>query len=340
VTGSSAPKVGLLLAGEGMPLADLVDLGVAAEDAGFDSVWHVEIQREPIVPLTAIAARTERIRLGTGVAIWARSPVLASLVAANLDELSGGRFLYGLGTGPPEWNRRFHGMSYERPALRIREYVEVMRGAWKAAHDGSNFDYDGELYRVEGYQRSLRQARERIPIVLAAVQERMCELAGEVADGVLFNVLSTPRYVLDYALPCMERGAARAGRSVGDVERAAAITAAVDVDRDQARRWASHQIGFYSVIPYFDVMFRLHGFEREATAIRDAAARGDAAGMVAAVSEEMVDTFAIAGTPDQCREQLGAWGVLDVAVLFPPTFQLSDEEIVANHRALLETFAA
>jgi probable F420-dependent oxidoreductase len=323
-----------------MPLADLVDLGVAAEDAGFDSVWHVEIQREPIVPLAAIAARTTRIRLGTGVAIWARSPVLASLVAANLDELSGGRFLYGLGTGPPEWNRRFHGMGYERPALRIREYVDVMRGAWKAAQDGSTFDYDGELFRVEGYQRSLRQVRERIPIVLAAVQERMCELAGEIADGVLFNVLSTPRYVLEYALPYMERGAARAGRSVGDVERAAAITAAVDEDRQQARRWASHQIAFYSVIPYFDVMFRLHGFEREAAAIRDAAGRGDAVGMIAAVSEEMVDTFAIAGTPDQCREQLSAWGVLDVAVLFPPTFQLSDDEIVANHRALLETFAA
>ena len=340
MTGLPAPKVGLLLAGEGMPLADLIDLGVAAEDAGFDSVWHVEIQREPIVPLTAIAARTKRIRLGTGVAIWARSPILASLVAANLDELSGGRFLYGLGTGPPEWNRRFHGMGYERPVLRIREYVDVMRGAWKAAHDGSTFDYDGELYRVEGYQRSLRQARERIPIVLAAVQERMCELAGEVADGVLFNVLSTPRYVREFALPNMERGAARSGRSVGDVERAAAITAAVDADRQQACRWARHQIAFYSVIPYFDVMFRLHGFEQEATAIRDAAGRSDPAGMIAAVSEEMVDTFAIAGTPDQCREQLSAWGVLDVAVLFPPTFQLSDEEIVTNHRTLLETFAA
>ena len=334
------PKVGLLLSGDGMSLTDVIQLGVAAEDAGLDSVWHVEIQREPVVPLTAIAARTKRIRLGTGVVIWARSPILASLVAANLDELSDGRFLYGLGTGPPDWNRRFHGMSYERPVQRIREYVDVMRGAWKAAHDGSTFDYEGELYRIEGYQRSLRQERERIPVFLAAVQSRMCALVGEIADGVLFNVLSTPRYVREYALPHMERGAARAGRPVADVERAAAITAAVDSDEKTARRWARHHIAFYSVIPYFDAMFELHGFQREAAAIRDAAGRDDPAGMIEAVSEEMVDTFAIAGTPDDCRAQLRKWGDLDVAVLFPPTFQLEPDEIAANHRLLIETFAS
>ena len=152
------PKVGLLLSGDGMSLADVIDLGVAAEDAGLDSVWHVEIQREPVVPLTAIAARTKRIRLGTGVAIWARSPILASLVAANLDELSDGRFLYGLGTGPPDWNRRFHGISYERPVQRIREYVDVMRGAWKAAYDGSTFDYERRAL-PRGGRTSARSAR-------------------------------------------------------------------------------------------------------------------------------------------------------------------------------------
>jgi probable F420-dependent oxidoreductase len=330
----------MLFSGDGMSLADVVELGVSAEDAGLDSVWHVEINREPFVPLTAIAARTKRIRLGTGVAIWARSPILASLVAANLDELSGGRFLYGLGTGPPDWNRRFHGMSYERPARRIREYVEVMRGAWKAAHDGSSFDYDGELYRIEDYRRPLRQERERIPIVLAAVQAGMCELVGEIADGVLYNVLSTPRYVREFAAPHRERGAARSGRNLATLERAAAITAAVHEDAVTARRWARHHIAFYSVIPYFDVMFELHGFQREAAAIRDAAAQGDPGGMIEAVSEEMIDTFAIAGTPDQCRRQLEAWDDLDLAVLFPPTFQLEPEEILSNHRALLEVFAA
>ena len=100
-----------------------------------------------------------------------------------------------------------------------------MRGAWRAAYDGSAFDYDGELYSVEGYERTLRQQRERVPIFLAAVQSGMCALAGEIADGVLFNVLSTPRYVREYALPHIERGAARAGRTAGDVERGSAIAA-------------------------------------------------------------------------------------------------------------------
>jgi len=141
-------------------------------------------------------------------------------------------------------------------------------------------------------------------------------------------------------LPHVERGAARAGRSAQEVERAAAITAAVADDPAEARRWARHHIAFYSVIPYFDVMFELHGFQAEAAAIRAAAARGDPAGMIAAVSEEMIDTFAIAGTPDDCRRRLDAWSDLELAVLFPPTFQLEPDEIAANHRGLIETFAA
>jgi alkanesulfonate monooxygenase SsuD/methylene tetrahydromethanopterin reductase-like flavin-dependent oxidoreductase (luciferase family) len=178
-----------------------------------------------------------------------------------------------------------------------------------------------------------------VPIFLAAVQSGMCALAGELADGVLFNVLSTPRYFREYALPHVERGAARAGRRAADVERAAAITAAVSDDRAEARRWARHHIAFYSVIAYFDVMFELHRFQREAAAIRAGAAAGDPAAMIEAVSDEMIDTFALAGTPDDVRAQLERWDDLDVAVLFPPTFQLEPAEIVENHRALLATFA-
>lgn len=333
------PEIGILLSGEGMSLADVVDFGVAAEDAGLDSVWHVEIFREPIVPLAAIAARTSRIRLGTGVRIWARSPILASLAGSNMAELSNGRFVYGLGTGPPDWNRRFHGMSYERPVERIREYVQVMRGAWTAAHDGTTLDHHGEHYQIEGYANPISDVQARVPIFLAAVRERMCQLAGEVGDGILFNFFTTPKYLSDFALPNVERGAARSGRRADEIELASIVTTAVSNDASQARQWARYHLAFYSVLPYFDVMFELHGFETETAAIRNAASRDDGAAMIAAVTEEMIDTFAIAGSPEQVRKQVEDWSDLDLLVLTPPTFNLSDEEIAANHRTILETFS-
>src|SRR5262245_21784503 len=110
-----APRIGLLLSGDGLTLEEVVEVGVRADDAGFDSVWHVQIQREPFVPLTAIASRTRRIRIGTGVATWAFQPVLTALMSASLSELAGGRFVLGLGAGPKDWNERFFGMTYDRP---------------------------------------------------------------------------------------------------------------------------------------------------------------------------------------------------------------------------------
>jgi probable F420-dependent oxidoreductase len=337
--GDRSPRVGLLLSGDGLSLDEVVDVGVRAEDAGFDSIWHVQIQREPFVPLTAIAARTKRIRLGTGVATWAFQPVLAALMSASLSEISGGRFALGLGTGPKDWNERFFGMTYDRPVDRMREYVETIRGVW-TAHSGASFDHTGDFYDVRGFGRSIAQPQERIPIYLAAVQKRMIALAGGVADGVLFNVFTTPRYVTEYAQPILAEAAAAAGRSLADVEIGAVVTTAVSEDGAQAREWARRHLAFYAVIPYFDVMFRLHGFEQEAAAVRAAAVRDDVPGMLAAVTDAMVEAFAIAGTPDHCRARLATFTNMQFLALFPPSFQLGPDEIKANHEAILECFAA
>jgi probable F420-dependent oxidoreductase len=335
----SVPQVGLLLSGDGLSLDEVVDVGVRAEDAGFDSIWHVQIQREPFVPLTAIAARTKRIRLGTGVATWAFQPVLAALMSASLSEVSAGRFVLGLGTGPKDWNERFYGMTYDRPVDRMRDYVETVRGVW-SAHSGRSFDHEGDFYAVRGFGRSIEQPYERIPVHLAAVQRRMIALAGAVADGVLFNVFTTPRYVADYALPILREAAAGAGRSADEIEIGAVVTTAVNDDGAVARDWARRHLAFYAVIPYFDVMFRLHGYEAEAAAVRAAAGRDDLPGMLAAVSDEMVETFAIAGTPDHCRSRLADFDNIGALALFPPSFQLGSDEIRANHEAMLECFAA
>jgi probable F420-dependent oxidoreductase len=333
-----AIKVGLEMNGEGISIQDVIGFGVQAEAAGFDSVWHIENQRDPFVPLSVIGARTERIRVGTALAIWARSPVLTELVAANLDELTAGRFVLGLGTAPREWNENWHGISYERPAERMREYVEIVRRMW-TAHSGRSISYEGTRFNVVDYRRAMRPLRERVPIYLGAVRENMVQLAGAVGDGVLFNLLTTPRYLREYALGYLAKGAASAGRTTDDLEIGTLIVTSVSGDRSEARQRARHQLAYYAQIPYFDAMLDLHGFQRETRALRAAAARGDDGAMIAAVTDEMVDAFALAGTPHECRLKLAQFdGLVGLALLMSPAFRLEGDEIRENHRMILEAF--
>lgn len=335
------PRLGVLLNGEGMSLSELIDYGVSLEDAGFDSVWHAEVQVDPIVPLAAIAARTTRIQIGTGVAVWTRSPVTAALTAANLDALSGGRFRFGLGTSPKLFNELFYGLAYERPAQSMSEYIAAIRSVW-GAHSGGAATHEGtvERFRIGGFPRTVPQERVDIPVYLAAVGQGMLRVAGSTADGVLLNVLTAPRYLHEYAFEHLAAGAAEHGRSLADLAKACVVLTSVCDDGDRAREWARQTIAWYSVQPYFDTTFRIYGFEREAAAAREAAARGDVEAQTRAVTDEMVATYAIAGTPEECRSQLAMFGDLDEVVLVPTTIGLTPEERVENHHNTRDAFRA
>jgi probable F420-dependent oxidoreductase len=329
----------VVLSGEGMPLTELVDYAAGLEDAGFDGVWHEEIFREPFVPLAAIAARTSTITIGTSVSTWVRTPVSSALMAANLDQISSGRYVHGVGTGPPAWNEQYHGIPYDKPVARMRDYIGAVRAAW-TAHSGRAVDYESEHYTIKGYFRPIPQERERIPLRLAAVQKHMLRLAGAVADGVILNVLTTPAYYRGYAFGHLAEGARRAGRSPEDVHKSALVCVAVDDDASQARQWARHQIAFFAQIPYFEIILAPHGLWAPTEPVRAAAARGDVAAMVGAVTDEMVDRLTVAGTPDQVRRRLQDWADLDTALLLAPSYHLPQEEIAANYRAIARAFAA
>jgi 5,10-methylenetetrahydromethanopterin reductase len=331
-------RIGVVLNGEGMPLHEMVDYAVSLEDAGFHSVWHEEVFREPFIPLAAIAARTSRLKLGTAVSTWVRTPVSSALMSANLDELSDGRYIHGVGTGPPAWNEQYHGIPYHKPVARMRDYMGAIRTAW-SGHSGRMVDYDGEHYSIKGYFRPIVQEREHIPLYLAAVQKNMLRLAGSVADGVIFNTLTTPAYHQGYGLRYLTEGASRAGRDLADVDKASLICVAVDSDEAQARQWARHQIAFFAQIPYFEVIMGPHGLWEPAEPIREAAAAGDVQAMVGAVTDEMVETLAVAGTPDQCRKRLQDFSHLDTALLVAPSYHLPQEEIAANYRSIAAAFA-
>jgi alkanesulfonate monooxygenase SsuD/methylene tetrahydromethanopterin reductase-like flavin-dependent oxidoreductase (luciferase family) len=216
----TTPAVAVLLIEEGMPLPEIVDYAVSLEDVGFAAVWHEEIFPEPFLPLAAIAARTQRIRLGAAISNCPRTPVSSALTAANLDQISAGRYVHGVGRGPAAWNEQYHGIRYEHPMPRMREFIEAIRAAWRV-HSGRMTSYDGRWYRLVDYARPLRQEREDIPLALAAVRRNMLRLGDSHADAVIFNVLTIHEYYRDYALPHLATGAEAAGRDPAQIERLA-----------------------------------------------------------------------------------------------------------------------
>lgn len=332
----SAPSLGLLVP-EVLPALEAVDLAVSLEDAGLDAAWFTEIDREPFVRCAAVAARTSRLRIGTGIAQWTRSPVTMATTAAELAELSGGRFRLGIGTGTAYQNENVHHIDFSRPVRRMNEYLQVVQGAW-AAH-AAPFDFTGESYEVRGYTQSMFMSHP--PVLLAAVGDAMLRLAGRRADGVVLNPSTTPWFVRHRVEPQLAAGAARAGRSLTAFHRTSCLRVCVDADRATARQRARLGIVEYGGYPVHQAQYARYGFGAQAATIGAATARGDAAAAVAAVTDEMVDTLSLAGTPDDVRRGLQAWdGLVDSLALTTPTYGLSTEEVRASCAAVVEAFSA
>ena len=181
------------------------ELARLAEDAGFDSVWDYEFYRNPFVIHGTCARETKRIKLATGIAAGAaRSPFEMANAAADVDELSKGRMIIGLGTGGAGWADTLNGTEINKPVARISEYVDVVRLIWEYMSTGNPVTHNGQFYKftsTPGNIFGLRpMARPRIPIHIAALSPKMLELVGEKADG-LIGYMYTPKYIKDVILP-------------------------------------------------------------------------------------------------------------------------------------------
>src|SRR6516225_74719 len=186
-------KWGVLFSGDQLSLSEQLELAADTESAGAESLWSAELWRDGFVPLAAMAMVARKARLGTGVAHFARTPLLTELSAMSMAELSGGRFVLGLGTASKTWNENWHGLPYRHPVARMREYIECVRLMW-TSDPQHPVEYDGQFYKVRDYWRLSSNVYQRIPIYLAAVLPGMMRLAGSHSDGIIVNVLNTPRY--------------------------------------------------------------------------------------------------------------------------------------------------
>jgi probable F420-dependent oxidoreductase len=330
------PDVGIVVAG---PLADVPGLARAAEERGYESVWVAETSSTAYVQAALVAQATSRVRVGTDIALaFPRSPTLTAMTARDLAEISGGRFILGLGSQVKRVNERRFSVPFEHPAPKMEEYVEVVR-AVLGTFRGGPIDHRGRFFTVTMPPFPGAPPVGEVPIYLAAVNERMCEAAGRVGDGVLGHPLTSPKYVAEVVRPSVERGATAAGRDPADVNVTTSVILQLGDDQERNRFEAALQIGFYATTRTYAPVLALHGFEDRVEPLREAYAAGDLASL-AELSLPMVDTFAITGSPDECRERLAAFdGLVDRIILGGAWIGPDREAIAENFRHTLDTFS-
>lgn len=342
-TSTDRPNNGLGIVVLGGDIATVSGVARRAEALGFDSAWTTEFyDRSAIVTLAEMSAATTHLRIGSAIAYGVgRSPLVLSAEARDLDEISGGRLILGLGTGTRTMQEDWHGASSEAPATRMEELVPLLREFWSM--DASGVHHDGRFFRVklEPTVAVRPPLRVDIPVYLAGVNKRMIQAAGCVGNGLVGHPLFTDKYVSDIVRPALQVGADIAGRTE-QVPIAGFVICAISDDGVSAREEARRQIAFYSVVRSYEPIMKMHGFEEAAAAARAAWARQDIEAMTAAVPDEMLDAIAIAGTADEVRDQLRQriGNRYEQTLLYSPSFGLSAERFQENLTAILETFGS
>jgi probable F420-dependent oxidoreductase len=324
---------------QAMPAAELAELMRRFEDLGLYGVWSPQIHFPPFVTLAAAAMASKRLKLGTGIALaFVRSPVETALSALDIDRLSGGRMVLGLGTSVRDWNERVHGVVYGKPVTHLREIVTTVRAIVERGHTGELGEIEGAYHRFDMRGFSIRKpVRSSIPIYLPALFEKTVTLAAEAADGLLGHPVWSQRWVEEQSRRLGEALAAR-GRKRADFHVNLWNYAAIASDRKQAIDDMRGTVAFYSSIAQYRKYYAAQGFGAQADAVIAAAARKDTAAMLKAVPDEMVTTFALAGTPDEVRERVAKlWQHADSMTLSPPQYFVAPARFNEYRTALVET---
>src|SRR5487761_1957238 len=187
------------------------------EADGYDGAWAAEVGHDPLLILAGAAGATSRLELGTGIVVaFARSPMITATMANDVQLLSKGRLLLGLGSQIKPHIEKRYSMPWSQPAARMREYILAMRAIWSCWNEGTPLNFRGEFYRhtlMSPFFNPGPNPYGPPKVFLAAVGERMTEVAGEVADGLLVHPFTTERYLREVTLPALDRGLAASGRS-------------------------------------------------------------------------------------------------------------------------------
>ncbi|MFN5651871.1 MAG: LLM class F420-dependent oxidoreductase [Actinomycetes bacterium] len=284
------------------------------EAAGYSGAWTAETAHDPFLPLVLAAEHTERIELGTSIAVaFARNPMLLANLGWDLQAYSKGRFILGLGSQiKPHIEKRFS-MEWSHPARRMREMVLAIRAIWDTWENGTKLDFRGEFYKHTLMTPFFTPERAELAgfgtpkIYLAGVGELMTEVCGEVCDGFICHGFTTEKYLREVTIPALARGRAKAGKTMDGfdiVGPSFVVTGNNENELKAAAAGTRQQISFYGSTPAYRGVLEAHGWGGLQDDLNTLSKQGKWTEMGDLIDDEILNTFAVVGEPESIAPEL------------------------------------
>ena len=297
--------------GIGLDLNTAGEQAKEAEDFGYDGIWVPETSRDPFLPLVLATEHTERLEIGTSIAVaFARSPMTLANTAYDLTQYSKGRFILGLGSQiKPHITKRFS-MEWSKPAARMREMVLAMHAIWDSWMTGAKLDFAGDFYThtlMTPFFNPGPHEYGHPRVFLAGVGPLMTEVAGEVCDGFFCHGFTTEKYLREVTLPALEAGREKAGKTLDGFEICGpsfVVTGNTEEELEAAKVGTRRQIAFYGSTPAYRPVLECHGWGELQTDLNRMSKEGKWEEMGTLIHDEILSTFAVVGEPEAIGPEL------------------------------------
>ena len=284
-----------------------IEMAKWAEAEGYDDLWFADSGGvDALTMAAAVALNTERCRIGTAIIpVYTRTPAVFASTCHVLHQLSGGRFILGLGSSSQTMMENWHGLPFEKPLTRVKETTELVRQMLT----GAKTDFDGDTVQSHGY-RQLPLEEGAQPIYMAALRAKMLEAAAESSDGVIVNLF--PKGALPKMMEHIRAGGARAGKAPEDIEVVCRHMVIVTDDKENARNAFRAAFAPYYATPVYNNFLSWCGYEDAAATIREGWAEKDRAKTGGALTDELIDEIGIIGTAEECHDQIRERGEMGI----------------------------
>jgi probable F420-dependent oxidoreductase len=320
-------KLDASLGTEGGYLQSAGEAARAAESLGLAGLWTSETRHDAFLPLAIAANETEKIELGTSVAIaFSRSPMEMAQTAWDLQDLSEGRFILGLGTQVKAHVKRRFSMPWDKPLARLREYIGALRAIWSSFQSDEPLRFEGEFYRhtlMTPFFNPGPIEHPEIPVYIAGVNTGLARLAGELCDGFHVHPFHSPEYIRKTVNPAIAEGAHKESRNPEEVELATSVfvvTGESESEIEEQRKQIRAQISFYASTPTYRTVLEAHGWEEVGERLGRLARNKKWEEMPELITDEMLRAFTVQASPEEVgpalQERYG--GLIDRVSLYTP----------------------